>query len=262
MENEIQIFNNPAFGDIRTIVDENKTPWFVGKDVAEVLGYKDSVNALKTHVDPEDSMGWQITTPSRGRQNIKVINESGLYSLILSSKLPQAKEFKRWVTSVVLPQIRKTGGYIPIKEEDDEKTILCKALSIMKRTVEQKDKLLEEQKPLVHFANAITASDGSILIGEMAKILNQNGFKTGRKRFFKWLRDHEYLFKQSREPIQKWVDEGIFELHATVVSTDHGDIERLTTKVTGKGQKYFLDLLTKSPVSPSLESEKKVSGNS
>lgn len=207
-------------------------------------------------------MGWQITTPSRGRQNIKVINESGLYSLILSSKLPQAKEFKRWVTSVVLPQIRKTGGYIPIKEEDDEKTILCKALSIMKRTVEQKDKLLEEQKPLVHFANAITASDGSILIGEMAKILNQNGFKTGRKRFFKWLRDHEYLFKQSREPIQKWVDEGIFELHATVVSTDHGDIERLTTKVTGKGQKYFLDLLTKSPVSPSLESEKKVSGNS
>ena len=114
----------------------------------------------------------------------------------------------------------------------------------------------------MHFANAITASDGSILIGEMAKILNQNGFKTGRKRFFKWLRDHEYLFKQSREPIQKWVDEGIFELHATVVSTDHGDIERLTTKVTGKGQKYFLDLLTKSPVSPSLESEKKVSEKS
>ena len=112
MENEIQIFNNPAFGDIRTIVDENKTPWFVGKDVAEVLGYKDSVNALKTHVDPEDSMGWQITTPSRGRQNIKVINESGLYSLILSSKLPQAKEFKRWVTSEVLPTIRKHGAYM------------------------------------------------------------------------------------------------------------------------------------------------------
>lgn len=112
MGNEIQIFNNPAFGDIRTIVDENKTPWFVGKDVAEVLGYKDSVNALKTHVDPEDSMGWQITTPSRGRQNIKVINESGHYSLILSSKLPQAKEFKRWVTSDVLPTIRKHGAYM------------------------------------------------------------------------------------------------------------------------------------------------------
>lgn len=261
MENQIQIFNNPAFGDIRTIVDENNTPWFVGKDVTEILGYKNPSKALSDHVQDDDKLNNE-TLSSLGQRGGWLINESGLYSLILSSKLPQAREFKHWVTSVVLPQIRKTGGYIPIKEEDDEKTILCKALSIMKRTVEQKDKLLEEQKPLVHFANAITASDGSILIGEMAKILNQNGFKTGRKRFFKWLRDHEYLFKQSREPIQKWVDEGIFELHATVVSTDHGDIERLTTKVTGKGQKYFLDLLTKSPDSPSLESEKKVSGNS
>lgn len=261
MENEIQIFNNPAFGDIRTIVDENNTPWFVGKDVTEILGYKNPSKALSDHVQDDDKLNNE-TLSSLGQRGGWLINESGLYSLILSSKLPQAREFKHWVTSVVLPQIRKTGGYIPIKEEDDEKTILCKALSIMKRTVEQKDKLLEEQKPLVHFANAITASDGSILIGEMAKILNQNGFKTGRKQFFKWLRDHEYLFKQSREPIQKWVDEGIFELHATVVSTDHGDIERLTTKVTGKGQKYFLDLLTKSPDSPSLESEKKVSGNS
>lgn len=261
MENEIQIFNNPAFGDIRTIVDENNTPWFVGKDVTEILGYKNPSKALSDHVQDDDKLNNE-TLSSLGQRGGWLINESGLYSLILSSKLPQAREFKHWVTSVVLPQIRKTGGYIPIKEEDDEKTILCKALSIMKRTVEQKDRLLEEQKPLVHFANAITASDGSILIGEMAKILNQNGFKTGRKRFFKWLRDHEYLFKQSREPIQKWVDEGIFELHATVVSTDHGDIERLTTKVTGKGQKYFLDLLTKSPVSPSLESEKKVSEKS
>ena len=261
MENQIQIFNNPAFGDIRTIVDENNTPWFVGKDVTEILGYKNPSKALSDHVQDDDKLNNE-TLSSLGQRGGWLINESGLYSLILSSKLPQAREFKHWVTSVVLPQIRKTGGYIPIKEEDDEKTILCKALSIMKRTVEQKDKLLEEQKPLVHFANAITASDGSILIGEMAKILNQNGFKTGRKRFFKWLRDHEYLFKQSREPIKKWVVEGIFELHATVVSTDHGDIERLTTKVTGKGQKYFLDLLTKSPDSPSLESEKKVSGNS
>lgn len=261
MENQIQIFNNPVFGDIRTIVDENNTPWFVGKDVTEILGYKNPSKALSDHVQDDDKLNNE-TLSSLGQRGGWLINESGLYSLILSSKLPQAREFKHWVTSVVLPQIRKTGGYIPIKEEDDEKTILCKALSIMKRTVEQKDKLLEEQKPLVHFANAITASDGSILIGEMAKILNQNGFKTGRKRFFKWLRDHEYLFKQSREPIQKWVDEGIFELHATVVSTDHGDIERLTTKVTGKGQKYFLNLLTKSPVSPSLESEKKVSEKS
>ena len=144
MENQIQIFNNPAFGDIRTIVDENNTPWFVGKDVTEILGYKNPSKALSDHVQDDDKLNNE-TLSSLGQRGGWLINESGLYSLILSSKLPQAREFKHWVTSVVLPQIRKTGGYIPIKEEDDEKTILCKALSIMKRTVEQKDKLLENK---------------------------------------------------------------------------------------------------------------------
>ena len=116
MANELQIFENAEFGKVRTLVKGGE-PYFVGKDVAEILGYKDTVNALKAHVDEEDKTGWQITTPSRGTQTATIINESGLYSLILSSKLPDAKKFKRWVTSEVLPSIRKTGSYSTIPKE-------------------------------------------------------------------------------------------------------------------------------------------------
>ena len=125
MNNELQIFNNSDFGNIR-VIENNGEPWFVGKDVAIALGYKDTVNALKTHVDVEDQMGWQITTPSRGQQNAKVINESGLYSLIMSSKLPQAKQFKHWVTSEVLPAIRKAGGYKAPKQSSDRDKAMLK----------------------------------------------------------------------------------------------------------------------------------------
>lgn len=117
--NEIQVFNNPDFGDIRTVIIEDE-PWWVGKDVAAALEYKDHINAMKTHVDTEDKMGWQITTPSRGIQSMTIINESGLYSLILSSKLPSAKKFKRWITSEVLPALRKTGRYEVQKPEPVE----------------------------------------------------------------------------------------------------------------------------------------------
>lgn len=125
MNNELQIFNNSDFGNIR-VIENNGEPWFVGKDVAIALGYKDTVNALKTHVDVEDQMGWQIATPSRGQQNAKIINESGLYSLIMSSKLPQAKQFKHWVTSEVLPTIRKTGGYKTPKQSSDRDKAMLK----------------------------------------------------------------------------------------------------------------------------------------
>ena len=127
MTNELQIFENAAFGKVRTMVKDGE-PYFVGKDVAEILGYKDTVNALKAHVDEEDKTGWQITTPSRGVQTATIINESGLYSLILSSKLPAAKKFKRWVTSEVLPAIRKTGSYHIPKERS-----ACKAQEIKAR---------------------------------------------------------------------------------------------------------------------------------
>ena len=180
-----------------------------------------------------------------------IINESGLYALILSSKLPKAREFKHWVTAIVLPQIRKTGGYIPVSQEDDEKTILCKAIGIMKRTIEQKDaliakneELLEAQKPKVVFADAVTSCDDSILIRDLAKLITQNGVAIGQSRLFYWLRLHGYLFQNETRPIQKWVEKGLFDTNVTLINTNHGQKERITTKVTGKGQQYFIEGFT------------------
>ena len=242
MNDVIQIFESNQFGQLRG-TNINGEAWLMATDVARRLGYTNPQKAIRDHVDTEDktlneSFTVNGTTPI-------LINESGLYSLILSSKLPQAREFKRWVTSEVLPQIRKTGGYIPVKAEDDEKTIMAKAMEIMNRTLAQKDAILEAQKPKVAFANAVTTGDGCILISEMAKLLTRNGYVTGRTRFFRWLRENGYIFKKSTEPIQKWVEMGIFATSVTVIHTNHGAEERVTTKVTGKGQEYFLRMLRK-----------------
>ena len=239
---EIQVFKNDRFGEVRTMVI-NDEPWFVGKDVASVLGYSCPRNAIAIHVDSEDKTNALIQCPgSNYKSKTTFINESGLYSLILSSKLPQAKEFKRWVTNEVLPQIRKTGGYIPLNDCEDGADIMARALMIAQRTIEQKDALLEMQKPKVRFAEAVTGSDGSILIGELAKLITQNGYEIGRTRLFDWLRRNGYLFKNSTEPIQKWVEKGIFETKVSIIHTHHGEHEVLTTKVTGKGQRYFIDV--------------------
>ena len=238
---EIQIFKNERFGEVRTTVI-NGEPWFVGKDVAEMLGYRLARKALYDHVEDDDKKGVPIQNPLGGKQEMTIINESGLYSLILSSKLPQAKEFKRWVTNEVLPQIRKTGGYIPLNDCEDTGEIMARALMIAQRTIEQKDALLEMQKPKVRFAEAVTGSDDSILIGELAKLITQNGYEIGRTRLFDWLRRNGYIFKNSTEPIQKWVEKGLFETKVSIIHTHHGEHEVLTTKVTGKGQRYFIDV--------------------
>lgn len=226
------------FGQLRGANIDGEA-WLMATDVARRLGYRNPQKAVRDHVEDEDrtvndSFTVNGTTPV-------LINESGLYGLVLQSKLPQAKEFKRWVTAEVLPQIRRTGGYIPVAAEDDEKTILCKALSICKRTIEERDALIEEQRPKVLFADAVTSQDDAILIGAMAKLLAQNGCEIGRTRFFRWLRENGYLFKQTTEPIQKWVERGLFVTHVTVINTNHGQREAITTKVTGKGQRYFVE---------------------
>ena len=211
-------------------------------DVARRLGYANPQKAIRDHVDDEDKT---LNDSFTVNGTIPVlINESGLYSLILQSKLPRAREFKRWVTSEVLPQIRRTGGYIPLAAEDDEKTILAKAVRILNRTLEQKDELLEAQRPKVDFANAVTTGDGCILMSELAKLLTRNGYPTGRTRLFRWMRENGYIFKRSTEPIQKWVEQGLFATSVTVIKTHHGTEERVTTKVTGKGQEYFLRMLS------------------
>lgn len=244
---EVQIFENVQFGQLRGM-NVNGEAWLMGTDVARRLGYANPQKAIRDHVDEEDktlneSFTVNGTTPV-------LINESGLYSLILSSKLPQAKEFKHWVTSEVLPQIRQTGGYIPIgseegrgkSEESSEQEILSRALLIAQKTIELKSRILEQQKPKVQFAEAITASDSSILIGDLAKLITQNGFEIGRTRLFSWLRRRGYLFQHETRPIQKWVEKGLFEIQESLVSTHHGDKVCITTRVTAKGQQHFINL--------------------
>ena len=243
MNGEIQIFESPEFGQIRTVKGEKGEPWFCLADVCKVLGLK------QRHVRERLEDGVVSTDPiadSLGRlQMANFVNEDGLYDVILDSRKPSARAFRKWITSEVLPQIRKTGGYIPLNAEDNEKTIMAKALEIMNRTLAQKDELIEAQKPKVAFANAVTTGDGCILISEMAKLLTRNGYVTGRTRFFRWLRENGYIFKKSTEPIQKWVEMGIFATSVTMIHTHHGAEERVTTKVTGKGQEYFLRMLRK-----------------
>lgn len=185
---ELQIFQNAEFGSVRT-ADINGVPYFVGKDVAEILGYSNTRKALLDHVDEENKTDGVTIRDSIGREQAPVlINESGLYSLILSSKLPNAKKFKRWVTSEVLPAIRKTGGYIPAASDMSDEEIMAKALLIGKRTIEQQKeriKALEADKdrmrPKEIFADAVATSNTSILIGDLAKILKGNGINIGQK---------------------------------------------------------------------------------
>ena len=247
MKNEIQKFESGLFGQLRGM-NIGGEAWLMATDVARRLGYANPQKAIRDHVDDEDKT---LNDSFTVNGTIPVlINESGLYSLILQSKLPRAREFKRWVTSEVIPQIRRMGGYIPLAAEDDEKTILAKAVRILNRTLEQKDELLEEQRPKVDFANAVTTGDGCILMSELAKLLTRNGYPTGRTRLFRWMRENGYIFKRSTEPIQKWVEEGIFATSVTMIKTHHGSEERVTTKVTGKGQEYFLSKLGSLTQSP------------
>ena len=184
---KIKVFENREFGQIRIMVIDDE-PWFVGKDVAIILGYERTADAIRAHVDEDDKGVGEIQTPG-GKQKIVIINESGLYSLVLSSKLPTAKKFKHWITSEVLPAIRKTGGYIANAETMTDAEIMSKALLIAKQTIESREQRIhsleaetERMKPKEIFADAVSASNSSILIGDLAKILHGNGIKIGRGR--------------------------------------------------------------------------------
>ena len=240
MRYEMKIFESPEFGRIRTVSDERGEPWFCLSDVCKVLGLKQNGVVMRLE---KGVISTEPLSTRGGTQMANFVNEDGLYDVILDSRKPSARAFRKWVTSEVLPQIRRTGGYIPLEEQDDEKTILAKAVRILNRTLEQKEELLEAQRPKVEFADALTTGDGCILMSELAKLLTRNGFVTGRTRLYRWMREHGYIFKRSTEPIQMWVERGIFAQSVTVIKTNHGSEERVTTKVTGKGQEYFLRLL-------------------
>ena len=174
MKTKIQIFKHEQFGEIRTMVDEKGEPWFVGKDVARRLGYINHRKALRDHVDEEDRKDGVTIRDSIGRdQEVTFINESGLYSLVLSSKLPQAKAFKRWVTAEVLPQIRKTGGYIPLKDQEGRELtdleIMCRAMMIMKKSIEQKEQLIADLQPKADYVDEVLDSVDCLTMTQVAK---------------------------------------------------------------------------------------------
>lgn len=243
--NKIQIFKNEQFGEVR-VVEQNGEPWFVGKDVATILGYAKPLNALAMHVDEDDSLKQGLIDSMGRTQETIIINESGLYSLILSSKLPQAKQFKRWVTSEVLPSIHKHGGYIKGQESMTDEELLSKALLMAQSKIEERNRQIEQMKPKEIFADAVATSKTSILIGELAKILKQNGVDIGQNRLFAWLRNNGYLIRRKgtdyNMPTQSAMEMGLFEIKETVVSHSDGHTSiNKTPKVTGKGQQYFIN---------------------
>ena len=240
--NEVQLFNFESH-EVRSLLLNNE-PWFVGKDVAEALGYSKARNAIATHIDSEDKKDAPIQGTLGGVQEMTVINESGLYSLVLSSKLPSAKKFKRWVTSEVLPALRKTGQY-QVKELSGSE-LMAKALIEAQSVLAAKDKQIEQMKPKVVFADAVATSHTSILVGELAKILKQNGIDMGQKRLFAWLREKGYLIKRQgtdyNMPTQKAMDLGLFEIkEGSYVNGSGVNITTKTPKITGKGQQYFIN---------------------
>lgn len=246
MSTEIQRFDFKG-ASLRTLTDEAGEPWFVAKDVCDILGHSNVSMALDRLDDDERS---KFNLGRQGETNI--VNEAGLYSLVLGSRKPEAHEFKRWVTHEVLPQIRKTGGYIPTTDADDDMTILAKAVMIGQRTMEEQKRRIaaqeshiKELEPKARFADAVAASDGTCLIGELAKMLRQNGLDIGQNRLFEILRQDGYLGKTGSNrnvPTQRAMDLGLFRIKETAITHSDGHVTiNRTAKVTGKGQTYFIN---------------------
>ena len=252
MQPQLFNFHNQRF---RTVIVNDEIR-FIGKDAATILGYSNTRDALSKHVDPEDKITVAIHDGiTRGNPNQTVINESGLYSLILGSKLPTAKEFKHWVTSEVLPAIRKHGAYMTdekafnvIHNADGLADLLQQAADQLKA----KDIQIAEMKPKALFADAVSTSNSSILIGQLAKILRQNGVNIGQNRLFAWMRKNGYLGTRGSNrnvPTQRSMELGLFKTKETVINHSDGHTTvNITTKVTGKGQQYFINKFLNAPV--------------
>lgn len=248
--NELMTFKSPEFGEIRT-VEVNGEPWLVGKDVALALGYQNPSKALSDHVDEEDKLNNESLL-SLGQRGGWLINESGLYSLVLSSKLPTAKKFRRWVTAEVLPSIRRHGAYMTPETLEaailnpDTMIKLCTALKEEQDKRKALENRVKRDRPKVLFADSVAASKTSILVGELAKLLKQNGVETGQNRMFQWLREQGCLIRRQgtdfNMPTQKAMEMGLFEIKETAITHSDGHVTiSKTPKVTGKGQQFFVN---------------------
>lgn len=248
---KVQVFKNEEF-EVRT-VEVDGEPWFVGKDVANVLGYTNTRKALTDHVENEDRQDGVTIRDSIGREQKPVlINESGLYSLVLGSKLPSAKRFKRWITSEVLPAIRQNGVYMTDDKAYDithNPGSLADLLLKAGEQLKEKEIIIQEMKPKALFADAVTTSHTSILVGDLAKIIKQNGYEIGQKRLFEWLRQNGYLIKSGSSknmPTQKSMDLHLFEVKESTVQNPDGSVRvTKTPKCTGEGQVYFINKFLK-----------------
>jgi anti-repressor protein len=242
-ESILQVFDNSDFGSLRVVKDESGEPWFVAKDICKALGVADPHQSLRGFDDDEKG---RFNTPTPGgMQKILYVNESGLYRLILKSRKPEAKQFQRWVTHEVLPSIRKDGGYMATVAGETPEQTMARAVLIAKQTIERQTKQIAELTPKARFADAVASSDGTCLIGELAKMLRQNGVNIGQNRLFDRLRKDGYLGKigQNRNvPTQKAMELGLFRIKETAITHSDGHVTiNRTPKVTGKGQTYFME---------------------
>lgn len=242
---ELKVFENQEFGKIG-IAEVNRKIMFCGNDVAKVLGYKDTAYAIRTHCKGVE----EIPTPTYGGvQNVKFITEGDVYRLIVRSKLAKAEKFEKWVFDEVLPSIRKNGGYIAGQEHLTDEELLAKALLVAQNKINEREEKIkhlqaenEQMKPKALFADCVTASETSILVRDFAKILRQNGAEMGEKRLYKWFRDNGYIIKGTCQPTQKSMEMGLFEvIERTVSRGNKPPITTMTTKITGKGQIYFIN---------------------
>lgn len=246
--NSLQIFNSEEFGEIRTIEIDGK-PYFVANDVARALGYKRPADAVTAHC--KGSVKHRYLTDG-GEQELKVIPEGDIYRLTVRSKLPSAEKFEKWVFDEVIPSIRTNGGYIAGQETLSDEDLMAKAILVAQKKIKERDQIIEQQKakieqdrPKTIFADAVSASHTSILIGDLAKLICQNGYQIGQKRLFQWMRDNGYLMVSGSSrnmPKQKYVEQGLFEIKESNVQNPDGSVRiTRTTKVSGKGQLYFVN---------------------
>lgn len=243
----IQVFNNEQFGNVRAM-SLNDEPWFVAKDVCDVIGIK--TNHLREDgrgLDDDEVMSlpnWEV-----GGKAPLIVSEAGFYKLVMRSRKPEAKAFQRWVTHEVLPAIRRAGGYMVVKQDETPEQIMARAVLVAQDTIERQKRQIDELKPKALFADAVAASDGTCLVGELAKMLKQNGVNMGQNRLFAWMREHGYLGKTGSNrnvPTQRAMEQGLFRIKETAVTHSDGHVTiNRTPKVTGKGQRYFIDAFAK-----------------
>lgn len=245
--NEIQTFDSPEFGTVRALRGDDGEPLFVARDVTDALG----LDRTATRRLDEDEKGVRSTHTPGGNQQVLLVTEPGFYKLVLQSRKPEAKAFQRWVTHEVLPALRRDGGYMVARDETPEQT-MARAVLLAQATIErQKSRIAgleaenEEMRPKALFADAVAASDGTCLIGEFAKMLRQNGVDIGQNRLFAMLREDGYLGKvgQNRNvPTQRSMELGLFRIKETAITHSDGHVTiNRTPKLTGKGQRYFLE---------------------